>query len=631
MSDEEVKGQGDQGGAEGDEVVEAPRTEVTLRYSDTSRVIGEEGRALLALFVDAGRSEVAFEGTVREVIPLREALSAMWDVVQSDFRYKPKDRSAYLAYQRMRKATANLSAWQAQQAYFDWLARNDPLAWLLLDPVITAHPDELLFEVFSKDEGSYARMAVDWDALELEGEVTYGTTNIDFGQALYDSVRRMRSYRATRLAVTTEAVGLATEGRVEVLEKSINVPDSWLRGFFQVQSAATLPTTTFTMAPIDLYNLLRHLRLNADQRKGGRAVRVELVPGESPRLVLEPWELVLETGAELYQGQKPEVIRIWGRRRLRLIQRFLPFVDKVEVRLLGTGLPSFFVLRAGPLALTLGITGFSSANWAQALGFDVLLPRPAGADAAQKKVLKHLGQKWSGSAEEVAAACKLEPSKALEALQACCQQGLVMFDVARGVYRSRPLIAEPLDPARLEYRNDRERVAHDLLGHKDAVKISSENQIWGTGLEVTGKVAVAAEKREYRPQLLLDEEGRVRRAECTCAFYRKHTLKEGPCAHLIALRLLQARLAVKRAAQRGKARSTITVETRTYVRRGASGESICQLSLDRSRLKMRWGHRSDERLRVQNLWFDSVSEARAAYFARIDELEVQGYLDATAG
>jgi hypothetical protein len=34
---------------------------------------------------------------------------------------------------------------------------------------------------------------------------------------------------------------------------------------------------------------------------------------------------------------------------------------------------------------------------------------------------------------------------------------------------------------------------------------------------------------------------------------------------------------------------------------------------------------------VLSLVFDAVDEARAAYFARVDDLERRGFLDATAG
>ncbi|MFO0758412.1 MAG: SWIM zinc finger family protein [Byssovorax sp.] len=625
---------------EGDEV-KHPRTEVVLRYAGASQVSSEGGKTTLALFGNVQRGDVRGAGRVKDPIRLREALSALHDVVSSDFRYIPKDRTQYMAYMRLRKQASTMNLWEAQRAYVDWLQRNDPLAFAVLDPIVTVHPDQVLFEVFSKDEGSYAKLGVDWSALEVEGERRYGSTNIDFSQALFDGIQRMRSYRETRLSVTPEAVAVATAGAPEVMEKKVSVPDSWLRGFLQVQSAGTLPRTVLTLAPLDLYNVLRHLRMNADvkttplapgetrSKKGGRGVRVELVPGEAPRLVLEPWELVLPTTAGVYTGKTPEIVRIWGRRRLMLLKRLLPFAERVEVHLLGTGLPSFYVLRAGPITFTLALSGFTSANWAQAVSFDLLLPRKA-APAALDKVTAHLEKVSLATAAETQKALKLDASACLEALQVGCQQGKLMFDVEREVYRYRPLTGAPIDAARFEFRNDRERVAHDLVAQKGAVKIVTENRIHGVGLELTGKVAVAADKREYRPQLLVDDEGRVRKADCTCSFFRKHQLKEGPCEHLVALRLLQAREEAERRAQRGKARTTITVETRTYSKRHAKGESVVQLSFDERRLKVRWGERG-EAGRAQSLVFDSVDEARAAYFERVTDLEKRGFLDATAG
>lgn len=607
-----------------------PRTEVTLGYAGASQVVSEGGKSTLALFGNVRRGAVRGGGTVKGPLRLREALSALYDVVKSDFRYVPKDRTAYLAFTRMKKQASALSLWEAQRAYVDWLAQNDPLAFLVLDPIVTVHPDELFFEVFSKDEGSYAKLGVDWSALDADpGERVHGTTNVDYSEPLFNGVQRMRSYRETRIAVAPDAVALGTAGAPEVIEKKIQVPDTWLRGFLQVQSAGTLPRTIFRMAPVDLYNVLRHLRLNADPKKGGRGVRVELVPGEAPRLVLEPWEIVIGTTAGVYAGRAPEVVRIWGRRRLMLLRRLLPFIDGVDVHLLGTGLPSFWILRAGPLTFTLGLSGFTASNWAQAVSFDLLLPRTVSDVGPLDRVLAHLAKKWVAPAAEIAKDLGLEGARVLEALQIGCQRGLLMFDVAREAYRLRPLTEAPIDPARLEFRNDRERRAHDLSATPGAVKIVTENRIHDVGLELTGKVAVAAEKREYRPELLLDDDGRVKKAACTCAFFRKHQLKEGPCEHLVALRLLEAREAARRRAQRGAARDTVTIETRTYAKRHESGEDVYQLSLDRQRLKVRWGLRGQE-ARVQRLVFNSEGAARSAYFARVDDLERRGFLDATA-
>jgi hypothetical protein len=604
--------------------------EVHLAYAGASALVSSEGAARLALAGNLRRPPVRLEATIRQALPFREAMSALYAVVASDFRYVPKDRTAYLAYTRMRRESANLDAWQAQQAYFSWLLRNDPLAFVMLDPVITVHPDQVLFEVFSKDEGAYAKLGIDREAFAFDGPPTCGTTNIDFSQALFLGLQQMRSTRTTRLSIGQEGVRFATSTAGEVLEKTIRVPDSWLRGFLQVQSAGALPRETFSLAPIDLYNALRQLRMHADRKGQRRGLRVELVPGAPVRLVLEPWELVLPSSAEKYKGKAARVVRVWGRRRLLLLQRFLPFVDQLEVHLLGSGLPSFWVLRGPGLTITLGLTGFTAANWSQALNFDLLLPRKTDTSTAPlEAVLAHLESHWSAGAGELLKVTKLTWPALTEALQLGCQGGRIMYDLAADVYRFRPLTEAPLDLARLEFRDRRERIAHDLLTRRGAVKIVTESRIPGTGLELTGKVSVAEDKREYRPQMFLADEGQVSRAECTCPTFRKQGLKGGPCVHLVSLRLAHADQERKRL-QGLDPRQAIVVETRAYSRRDPGGEEVYQVALDRQRLKVRWG-RAGQPLRLQNLTFNTVDQARVAYLARIAELDARGFLDATAG
>lgn len=604
-----------------------PATEVKLAYAGPSAVVTAEGHSDLALFGNLRRDPVHLDATLKAPLRFREALSTLYTIVGSDYRYVPKDRTAYLAYTRMRRESASMGMWQAQQAYFSWLLRNDPLAFILLDPIITVHPDEVIFEVFSKDEGTYAKLGFPRAAFTHAAEPVCGTTNIDFSAALFAGIQQMRSYRETRLGIGREQVSVATAATGEVLEKKIRVPDTWLRGFLQVQSAATLPRDSFPLAPIDLYNLLRHLRLNGDRKGKRRGLRIELVPGEPARLVLEPWEVVIPSTAGDYKGKVAKVVRIWGRRRLLMLRRLLPLIDQVEVHLLGNGLPSFWVVRADDVTMTLGLTGFTTANWSQAVSFDLLLPRKTQDSKPLEAVLAHLGKVWRARAKDIGQATGLKGAALTEALQAGCQQGKLMFDLAEDVYRLRPLTEEPLDLNRLEYRNQRERIAHDLLVRRGAVRIVSVNRIAGTGIELTGKVTVEEDKREYRPQMLLIEEGNVTKAECTCALFRKQGLKAGPCPHLIALRLAYADQELKRQ-RSGDPRQTVTAETRTYSKRDPDGEDVYQLSLERQRLKVRWG-RAGQVMRLQTLRFNTVDDARTAYFARLGELDARGYLDAT--
>ena len=607
-------------------VADESATAAKLAYPGASRVATAGGAATVELYANVERPAVEFAGRVREPVKFREALSALYAVVGSDYRYQPKDRTQYLAYLRLRKETATQSIWQAQQAYFGWLLRNDPLLFCILDPVVTVHPDQVMFEVFARDESTYACLAVNRDAFEDEQIAKCGTTNIDFSDALYASVQQLRDYRQTRLAIGGESVSLRTESREGVLEKSIRIPDNWLRGFLQVQSAAALPADRVTLKPIDLYNALRILRLRADIKGKRRGLRFELVPGQTPKLVLEPWETVLETTGEVFTGRQARVVRVWGRRRLATIKRMLPFVESVEVNLLGSGMPSFWVLRAGAFTLTVGLTGFTAANWAAAVGFDLLLPRKTQSGAPLQKVVEYLaGGLFVAPRAAIAEATGVKGSALVETLQLGCQHGQLMYDVAKDVYRLRPVTDGRIDLEKLQFRNAREKTAHDLLTRRGAVSIVSENRVAGQGLELTGKVKVAEDSRDYRPQMLLADEGSIKRASCTCAAVRKEGLKGGPCPHLIALRLAYA----AKEASKTPGDDALVFETRAFTRRDDAGESVLQISLEREKVRVRFG-RAGAEMRVQTLKFNTEAEARRDYFARLAELDRKGYLDAVA-
>jgi hypothetical protein len=603
-----------------------PASGMHLAYAGASRVQTAGNTAQVELFGNLDRPAVKFEAKIRNPLRFREALSTLYAVVGSDYRYVPKDRTAYIAYLRLKRDTAPLGVWQAQQAYFGWLLRNDPLAYCILDPVITVHPDQVMFEVFGKDESTYACLAFKRAAFEEVGTTAHGSTNIDFSDALYSSVQQVRSYRETRLAIGPDGVRMTTQVTREVLEKKIQVPDSWLRGFLQVQSAATLPFDHVRLAPMDLYNVLRHLRMNGDRKGKRRGLRFELVPAERPRIVAEPWETVFSTTADVFRGKAARLIRVWGRRRLMTMKRLLPFVESIDVYLLGSGMPSFWVFRAGDITLTLGLTGFTSANWSSALGFDLLLPRKTQDSAPMTKVVEYLGDDhWFADTKDLAQQTGVKGSALIEALQLGCQHGQLMYDIANGVYRLRPIVGGQLDLTRLQYRNVREKVAHDLLTRRGAVRITSENRIAGIGLELTGQVSVEEDKRDYRPQMVLADEGQVRKVTCTCAVFRKHGIKGGPCVHLISLRLAFA----EKEAKKATTDDAVKFETRAFAKREGEVETVVQVSLERDRVKYRWG-RSGQPMRLQTLRFNTDADARAAYFGKLAELDAKGYLDAIA-
>jgi hypothetical protein len=600
---------------------------VELRYATASEVeaAADTSRVLLAL--EGSRGTVGVRGRVREPALFRDALAATFGILASDLRYRGKDRTAYLAYLMKQGKRATALIWEAQKAFLDESLQGEEKKDAVLDPVLTVDPDQVSLEVFSRDESAWARLAFD-NALFEGREAAHGSTFLDVPPDLLAKVDRLRTY----VPVTLEAhVALPARSPEPRAPRPVEVPHAWLRGFLQVQSAATLPHSTCTLSPIDLYNLLFALRTRK-AKKAPRALRFELVPGAPPRLVLEPWELVLECHGPVYQGASPAVVRTFGRQRLAALARLLPHARSVRVEMMGPGLPVFWVVDMGPATLTLALTGWTESGWSSAAAFDALMPRavPAGLAEKLRARLRAEGPLSFETLQEGAGGAAKDAVRA--ALQLECLRGRVLFDIASGKYRPRELLSTPVDEAVIRYGNEREASAHRLLEGAGEVKLTKVHEVVGEGTRIHGEVVDREAVRSFFPSFLMDLEGRVREASCGCSHFRRSGVREGPCEHMLALRLAWSRRRAEEEALRQSAegRKLIRAETRSYVRRDASGkEQVYRVSLDGKVVAVEWGPRLGD-ARHQRLWFDSDAEARAAYFARLEQLAAEGYIDSAS-
>jgi hypothetical protein len=301
--------------------------------------------------------------------------------------------------------------------------------------------------------------------------------------------------------------------------------------------------------------------------------------------------------------------------------------------LLGAGLPTFWVLDCGHVTLTLALTGWVDAGWASAATFDALVP---GEDAIElsRKVLDVLSNKGPLSLDALVKESNATPAQVRGATQWACLHGELLFDIARGVYRPRSLFASPVEDSLVRYGSEREAKAHRILAEKNAVKFTKLHEIAGEGVEIHGDVNDKAAARAVSPKFTIDLEGRVIGAACGCPHYRRAGMREGPCEHMIALRLAYARRKAEEEAlrQSPEGRKLIRAETRTLVRRDALGkETVYRVTLDDKVVRVAWGARAgvnDAPARQQKLWFDTDREAREAYFARLDALSAEGFIDA---
>jgi len=544
--------------------------EFQYAYRTSSTVDNRADRTSLSFSPDTKREPTFFSGALRKGVAFREAISALHDVVVSDTRFKPKDKTAYkewiakqelvdwdeLARQRggvakqiktlqeeltllERRSFERMAPFnKAKRRYFDYLYEKDREAWFVLDPVITVHPDEIFFECFSQDESSYGRLGASYEVFKDIGSFACGTTNIDYSSSLYDEFQKIRSYKTTKLDVDPSGFEVKTKGEDDFKEVKIDLPDSWVRGFLQVSSAMGLPARSFELHPMDVHNFCFIMR-RRKEKKGPRSIRFLLEPGKPVRAIFDPWGTEVVCARSVYTGKTAEEIRIWGRRRLHILERLIQVTRKFTVHLLGQGLPSFWVADLGDMSFTLGLSGWTANDWATAGNFDLMAPRAEVDDFTKRRVFDALKEKWLETPDALSKRLDLPRPAVLGALGIWTQAGRAMFDLNKGVYRVRELARDPLPMDKLRYANDRESAAGTLVD-SNAVDVRGSRTAADGSLTLEG--AVRQGSHSHSTTLFIDADARIARAECTCNFYQQNKLFKGPCEHMLALRMRHARV-----------------------------------------------------------------------------------------
>lgn len=605
-------------------MAEAEALLLHVRHDDTPEPQRSADRLHLTLPTDAARPLAALTLTPARPGALRECFLTLGDVFDSDLRRQAGNRADYLAYLAKSGKKATKAVWDAQRAFLEARYGEAQQELGTLDPLLTVSAQGLALEAFSRDESTYARLFLAHDELSLgPWPTTTTTTSIAWSRATRAAVGQLRGFRAS----TIELAPSRTETGVPRA-----VPHRWLRALGQTVRAATTPATTFALRPIDLYNVLLSLR-RRKAKKPPRSLRYELIPGQRPRIVLEPWDLVIEAAGPPYAGTKASVVRTFGRDRLQLLARLLPHAVGLTVHLGGSGMPTFYALDlGGGSSFTLALSGWTDSGWA---GISLLDAQPTADAELPRALLAELGNgprtlaELSGSTSGTNSTTVRREADVRAALDLLLSSGRALLDLATGRYVARELLAEPLDPARLRYRDATDEKAHRLLDIADAVKVEKTHALGAEGTRIEGTIEDAVAHRKLRTTLTLDREGRTADASCTCPRFVRAGLREGPCEHVIALRLAHAREEVALAAAREtpEGRRRIRAETRSFIRRRGTRAEYAQVSLDDRSVVARHGLALND-LRVSRLLFASADAARAEYFERLSTLEQRGFADA---
>ena len=413
------------------------------------------------------------------------------------------------------------------QKFWDWLYGADHEAWIILDPVVSVQPDGVIFEAFSLDESMYGRVTLPQEQLELKETPQRGTTNIDFSQKLATEFDRVRSYRPLTLQVGQGAVEISTDLASRV-EKKIDLPESWVNGFLEVQSASAFPKTSFNLSPTTVSNLIAVLEQHKDN-VSPKSLRFILNPGEQPIIEIEPWAIKLKEPNHIFSGSKPQNFRVWGRKRLMVLKDMLPYASKVGVDLLGSGLPSFWKITSKEFQLDLGLSGWSSNDWASQAKFSL---SSEGVEIDKQKLTRIAALLKGSDGLSISAATKLSGFSRKEtatSLQQLCAKGQAMYDFHKKIYRWRELFpADFIPPSKTE--NPRLKKALKLIEQEKIAILNRTSEAEG--------VCVNGHTLQKSPQTIsirFDVDGRAIKSKCSCYEFKKTGLSKGPCEHLIAL------------------------------------------------------------------------------------------------
>ncbi|MFX0070063.1 MAG: hypothetical protein ACFFAO_03145 [Candidatus Hermodarchaeota archaeon] len=397
--------------------------QVTYNYPSSSMCLQEGDQTVLGLSPDLSREEkVSFVGKLKHPLIFRDAMLMLREIVISDMSQKKKERVEYFAWLEqeierrllkheqylpgvrenlqkemdgllgqldekdenisklvqarndLKKQIDRYDIWKdyykLERDFWRFIKNRDIALWWVLDPVITVHPDQVSFEAFSLDESTYGNLSVVMDEFDLVEKPQLGTTNIDFSAKLAREMERFRTYTDVQLSINPGGFTVETGITPEYIEKKIDLPETWIKGFNQVSAAASLGGIDIELAPVDMYDICSFLRRHK-AHKSPRHMKWILEPGERVRIVFEPWGEELELKA-VYNGEKRREEKIWGRRRWLVMEKIIPITRNFKVRLFGFGMPQFIIADLGTMKMTIGFTSWSANDWVKGTSFNIL-------------------------------------------------------------------------------------------------------------------------------------------------------------------------------------------------------------------------------------------------------------------
>ena len=374
------------------------------------------------------------------------------------------------------------------------------------DPILSAQGDRLRAECFSACNGVYARMDVFQSA--LDGEILYGTTNVDIGADLRKSLFNVKQGDRLKFRIGDEGwktvhsrkadnENILTDVRIQ---RPVKMPDRWIRA---LGNCAMLHQ-----------NMEYKFHVEGMQAKAFIAMLPPVTGKER-----SGWLTPTKAGVMLKLMEEKNSVYISGLHRLSALRRIMSYVNAVY----------FYAPQnseAGQMMIEVCMRGASITLSLTAKSYEGYSGEGALLDSLSDLKILEYADKIDNilNFESILDLDKISESTGIikndikNAIELLAVSGKLGFDVQEKAFFHREL---PDDPDRVLKDNPR------LVGAKKLMEGVShvEDDVWH----------VKSQDTTYR--VIYPKDLGAHNAKCTCTWYLKNQNSRGPCKHILAVKL----------------------------------------------------------------------------------------------
>ena len=374
------------------------------------------------------------------------------------------------------------------------------------DPILSAQGDRLRAECFSACNGVYARMDVFQSA--LDGEILYGTTNVDIGADLRKSLFNVKQGDRLKFRIGDEGWktvhsrkadnnNILTDVRIQ---RPVKMPDRWIRALGNCAMLHQNMEYKFHVEGMQAKAFIAMLPAATGKERSG-------------------WLTPTKVGVMLKLREEKNSVYISGLHRLSALRRIMSHVNAVY----------FYAPKnseAGRMMIEVCMRGASITLSLTAKSYEGYSGEGALLDSLSDLKILEYADKIDNilNFESILDLDKISESTGIikndikNAIELLAVSGKLGFDVKEKAFFHREL---PDDPDRVLKDNPR------LVGAKKLMEGIShvEEDIWH----------VKSQDTIYR--VIYPKDLGAQNAKCTCTWYLKHQNSRGPCKHILAVKL----------------------------------------------------------------------------------------------